>query len=243
MATFPQNAQDPPAEFAPLGALYDPSTRGSLVGIALRSARHLSGWRQISEKHFTKLLGTEKLTAAGSHTSLMSTHLLLLFALRQQSQQALPETLASKMPLLKSTVEIDPLGVIDRNVTMTKGDHVFNYFVKAIENMKDAVIDEMQRIYPQATKAIFDRWSRAHIGQIETHPVIVAARELEAAPSGGRTRPGDENSQLFGDAAKAFQEAMCELVRSIINPDEIQGAVKNPDTYKGESYFCLACHD
>jgi hypothetical protein len=120
---------------------------------------------------------------------------------------------------------------------MTKGDHLFNHLVKAIENMKDAVIEEMRKIYPQATKAIFDRAYRAHIGDIQTHPIIVAARVLEAAPSGRRTRHGDENSKLFGDAAKGFQEAMCELVRSIINPDAVQSAVKNPDTYKGKAIF------
>ena len=118
---------------------------------------------------------------------------------------------------------------------MTKGDHVFNYFVKAIENMKDAVIDEMQRIYPQATKAIFDSGPGTH--WTDRHILSLLPRENWKRHRAAEGLARRRESQLFGDAAKAFQEAMCELVRSIINPDEIQGAVKNPDTYKGKATF------
>lgn len=107
-----------------------------------------------------------------------------------------------------------------------KGEHVFNNFVQTIENMKDTVMKEVQVVYPHATKVIFDRSYRAHIGHIECHPIIAAGRQLKSLPSGEEI---DINSHQFGIAAFSFQKAMCDLARSIVRK------TGNPDRHKGEA--------
>lgn len=107
-----------------------------------------------------------------------------------------------------------------------QGEHVFNNFVRTIENMKEIVIREVQVVYPEATKEIFNKSYKAHIGNIERHPLIVEGRMLNSAPSG---ELNDTNSNLYGHAAFIFQEAMRRLARSIVQK------IGNPDWYKGEA--------
>lgn len=110
-------------------------------------------------------------------------------------------------------------------VTHKQGEHVFNNFVKVIENTKDAVVKEVRTKFPAATKSIFEKSYRAHIGHIENHPHIAAGRQLKASPSGNEI---DMNSQRFGAAAHSFQTSMCDLARNIVhglgNPDRHIGA-------------------
>jgi hypothetical protein len=94
-----------------------------------------------------------------------------------------------------------------------QGEHVFNDIVQTVENTKNEVVAEIRLVYPEATKAIFDRSYRAHIGHLERNPVLVGARQLKALPSGVSN---DLNSRTFGVASLSFRNALRDLARSIV---------------------------
>src|SRR5438552_4001259 len=107
-----------------------------------------------------------------------------------------------------------------------QGEHIFNNFVRTIENVKDIAIKELRMSYPEATKEIFNNAYNAHIGDIERHPLIVEGRKLKSESSGEQI---DMNSQSFGIAASNFQQAMSDMARSIVK------GFGNPDRHKGDA--------